>query len=258
MMPAHLCLSLGPYVHVLSVGPEIEALTGLRPDDFLSGRVTLAGRLHPEDQATVRALLAPDLDPPQGSVTLRLRQAGGQVRRVKAAYRKVRALGDIVLLDLQLHDAGEVIAAQDSPRTIAGTPAAAPVASPPKGGDALALLSDIPGLDVATGVRLLAGHSALYLRLLRKFIDGQADAPARIDSGIARGDWDGAERTAHTLKGVSAQIGAGEVRLAAEQLEHAMRRREPAARLDELQAQLAATLAGLIDALKAGLPEAPR
>ena len=118
------------------------------------------------------------------------------------------------------------------------------------------VLDGIPGLDVKLGLHLVMDRDALYLSIMEKFVEGQADAPARIGAAIAAADWPTAEREAHTLKGVSAQIGAGDLRGMAEQLERAIRGREPVARLDELRAGVAAALGSLIGAIAERLPKA--
>ena len=58
-------------------------------------------------------------------------------------------------------------------------------------------------------------------------------------------DWELAERTAHTLKGVAAQIGALLLRDAALRLEQVLRERRPAAELERLLEPAARQLSGL-------------
>ncbi|MBK5914055.1 PAS domain S-box protein [Rhodocyclus purpureus] len=134
-----------------------------------------------------------------------------------------------------------------------------PIAQPETATPGLAIqsLSEVTGLDAKQGLRLALGREALYLGLLAKFVAGQADAPARIAQALAGGDLAVAERLAHTLKGVAAQIGAGDVRSLAEQLEHAIHNRAPTVLLEKLQAQTVTALAVLIEALSACLPQAP-
>ena len=120
----------------------------------------------------------------------------------------------------------------------------------------LAKLAGINGLDVSVGLRQALGREALYVNLLRKFVAGQADAPARIAAAMALTDWTTAARIAHTLKSVSAQIGAGEVRALAERLEHALRDRESTETISKLRVELSATLSPVITAIAAGLPSA--
>ena len=116
-------------------------------------------------------------------------------------------------------------------------------------------LADIAGLDIALGRRQALGRDTLYIRLLRQFVSGQADAAARIASALAAADWTGAERAAHTLKGVAAQIGATELRPLAERLERAIHNHSPMSLLETLQAETAGALADLIEAISAHLPQ---
>ncbi|WP_296701731.1 CHASE domain-containing protein [Thiocapsa sp. UBA6158] len=118
-------------------------------------------------------------------------------------------------------------------------------------------LEGITGLDVAAGLRHAMGRDALYRNLLTRFVAGQADAPERIAADLAAGDWARAERTAHTLKGVAAQIGAEALRSLAEPLEQAIRERAAEERLQTLRSQIACLLAPLIAAISAKLQQQP-
>ena len=110
-------------------------------------------------------------------------------------------------------------------------------------------LEHIPGLDVATALRLARGRKALYVKLLRKYAADQQDFVAQLDSALERGDRAGAVRLAHTLKGVSAQVGAQTVRALAEVLERAIQEGEPAPVFDSLKSQIAETLDRLLPAI---------
>jgi two-component system sensor histidine kinase/response regulator len=112
----------------------------------------------------------------------------------------------------------------------------------------------IAGLDLAAGLRQALGRDGLYHNMLQKFVTGQADTPERLASALGAGDWVEAERVAHTLKGVAAQIGAKELHWLAERLEHAIHKREPETRLAELQSTIADPLKGLIKAITTRLP----
>ncbi len=116
-------------------------------------------------------------------------------------------------------------------------------------------LAGISGLDAAEGLRLV-GSEAVYHDMLGKFVSGRADMAAHIALAIAESDWEKAERIAHMLRGTAAQIGAGELRAIAEQLENAIRNREPAGRLAVLQADIASALSALVEAIGAKLPAA--
>ena len=112
-------------------------------------------------------------------------------------------------------------------------------------------LADIPGLDSALGLRQVLGREALYASLLRKFVSGHGRLLERLEQALRQENWVLLEREAHTLKGVSAQIGAGEVRQVAETLERAVHFREPRPRIDALLADLGRLLPPLVQAIAA-------
>ena len=108
------------------------------------------------------------------------------------------------------------------------TPAAPPPGmAPPADGDerqrVLPRLRTIPGLDIDTGLALTNDRAALYLNLLRRF----CSCPVAKESGLRQafdaGDAHAAEREAHTLKGIAAQIGAGLLTQAAQSIEERLR-----------------------------------
>ncbi len=136
-------------------------------------------------------------------------------------------------------------------------PAAAGEAGPAGGADMpadLAPLAGVPDLSVEDGVRNALGRASLYLALLGRFVAGQRDFPAHFASALAEGDMVSAERFAHTLKGLAAQIGAHALGDLAEQLEKAVRTRAAAVVLVPLQADVTRRLGGLLAALEAALP----
>ena len=132
--------------------------------------------------------------------------------------------------------------------------------------------SSLTLLDTAAGLKFALGKSSLYARILRKFADGQADAPARVAAALDRGDRKAAEIDAHTLRGLAAQIGATDLRAAAEALERGIRDGMARDRLDALLAEAEALLGPVLAALRsffaeraaqeesvpAGAAEAPR
>jgi two-component system, sensor histidine kinase and response regulator len=85
------------------------------------------------------------------------------------------------------------------------------------------ILPEIDGVDVAGGLKRVAGNKRLYRDLLLQFAAKQGDANAQISVAIESGDRKLAERIAHTVKGVAGNIGIGQVSTAAEKLERAIR-----------------------------------
>ncbi|HYH43358.1 MAG TPA: PAS domain S-box protein, partial [Burkholderiales bacterium] len=110
-------------------------------------------------------------------------------------------------------------------------------AAPKPASTATTDVADIPvvaGLDTVGGLKRLAGNAPLYVKLLRKYVEGQSGAARSIRDSLAAGDRKTAERIAHTAKGVSGNIGATEVEGEAAVLERAIEARS------ESEAQIAA------------------
>ncbi|WP_162241778.1 response regulator [Pseudorhodoferax sp. Leaf267] len=141
------------------------------------------------------------------------------------------------------------------PRPEMGATAAdpAPISAPLPEDVASLALDPIDGLDMRVGLRRALGKPALYRTLLEKFVAGQSGTPAAIDLALASGQHTTAERLAHTLKGVAANIGATELRQTAGQLEHALRERLPEQVVATHRAECDAQLAALLSALRAQL-----
>jgi two-component system sensor histidine kinase/response regulator len=115
----------------------------------------------------------------------------------------------------------------------------------------------VEGLNSAEGLLRVAGNRKLYLKLLRQFCVQQSDAPGQIAELLKTGDWPTAERTAHTVKGVAANLGVKTVQLAAGELEKAIHDGADAARLEPLHQQFVTALTPFVDRLRAALGEEP-
>ncbi|MFA7300314.1 MAG: response regulator, partial [Sideroxydans sp.] len=113
----------------------------------------------------------------------------------------------------------------------------------------------ITGLDMINGLRRVLGKKALYLSMLRKFVAGQKSSAADILKALDGDDLASAERLAHTLKGVSANIGAGDLQQLAGKFEAAIRERHPSNELDGLLKALKNLLNNLITQLEQKLPQ---
>jgi len=111
-------------------------------------------------------------------------------------------------------------------------------------------LPDVAGLDAAAGLKRVAGNRKLYLSLLRQFADKQADAGQRLAAALKAKDKAGAERIAHTIKGVAGSIGFDMLQDASAALEQAMKSGKGVkAAVSAFEAELARTIAVLKDAL---------
>jgi len=111
-------------------------------------------------------------------------------------------------------------------------------------------LPDVAGLDAASGLKRVAGNRKLYLSLLRQFAGKQADAGQRLAAALKAEDKAGAERIAHTIKGVAGSIGFEGLQDTSAALEKAMTSGKGVkAAVTAFEAELARTIAALNDAL---------
>jgi CheY-like chemotaxis protein/HPt (histidine-containing phosphotransfer) domain-containing protein len=116
------------------------------------------------------------------------------------------------------------LAAWVTPRE--GVPVAGPAtpAPPASASDATRPLENIQGIDVGAGLRRVAGNSKLYRKLLaasrKDFNEAGVEFRRLLEAGC---DAD-AMRLAHTVKGVSGNLGADRIRGAASALESALKR----------------------------------
>ena len=94
--------------------------------------------------------------------------------------------------------------------------------SPIKASDEV-VLPEIAGINLADGLKRVAGNRRLYRDLLGQFAAKQGDAAAQISTALESGDLELAERIAHTVKGVAGNIGITEVQSVAQKLEKALR-----------------------------------
>ncbi|QNM98764.1 response regulator [Chitinimonas koreensis] len=112
----------------------------------------------------------------------------------------------------------------------------------------------VDGLELESARRRVNGNEKLLLKLLRQYRRDQTAVPAEVRQAVDAGDYATAERLAHTLKGVSGNIGAEAVRQAADRLEAALHAQLPLAELEPLLEAVDQPLQQLAAALDAGLP----
>jgi HPt (histidine-containing phosphotransfer) domain-containing protein len=87
-------------------------------------------------------------------------------------------------------------------------------------------IPDLPGFDIESSMARVAGKKALYIDLLKRFYEGQANTANHIKQALQSNDHQLAERLIHTTKGVSGNIGALELHKASEMLEAAIKNRD--------------------------------
>jgi two-component system, sensor histidine kinase and response regulator len=119
-------------------------------------------------------------------------------------------------------------------------------------------LPEIGGIDTVGGLRRVVGNKNLYIDLLKRYSVGQRGAAAKIREALDGGDRALAERIAHTLKGVSGNIGATEAQAAAGELEAAIGGEQTGAAVPALLERLSSILSTTIEHIDSGLAEAKK
>jgi polar amino acid transport system substrate-binding protein len=114
--------------------------------------------------------------------------------------------------------------------------------------DDAALPDNLPGIDMRWGLERIGGNRHLFIRLLREFAATHGDAVQLIEQRLAEGDYNGARRILHTLKGVAGNIGALTLQREAARLEHALQAGEIKS-ADELPTAFRNTIVRLFDGL---------
>ncbi|HSW16472.1 MAG TPA: response regulator, partial [Ramlibacter sp.] len=117
---------------------------------------------------------------------------------------------------------------------------------------------EITAVDTRAGLAATMGNRDLYLRMLRRFLEGQRDFVRRFGQAQADAhDPAAARRAAHTLRGVAGNIGARAVQAGAGALEDACAEHAPAQRIQALLAELAATLQPVIAGIESAIGGVP-
>ena len=115
-------------------------------------------------------------------------------------------------------------------------------------------LPEISGLDQVQGLRHCVGNPDLYRRMVQQFCATMADAAQRITQALDTNVPALALREAHTLRGVSANIGAMHCRDLAAQIESALEVNTASPQVRTMVAALAAHLVDLVQAIRLVFP----
>jgi len=94
-------------------------------------------------------------------------------------------------------------------------------------------LQAIPHLSPEKGMATCQNNYALYLRLLRKFVSVESDFQHRFEASLQTNNLDGCQLMAHSLKGSSANIGALNIAIIAEEIESNVKGPESKAEFSE-------------------------
>jgi two-component system sensor histidine kinase/response regulator len=88
-------------------------------------------------------------------------------------------------------------------------------------------IGNLDVIEIADGLKRVAGNRALYRSLLLKFRQNQADAAEDIREALTAGDPGRARLIAHTVSGVAGSIGAKELQVAAATVEAGLKDPRP-------------------------------
>ena len=130
-----------------------------------------------------------------------------------------------------------------------------PARSPEHDVATLSRLSVIPGLDTDFGLKALNGKLAAYARLLRRYAVEHAGDMTKLRERLVAGDLGEVQRLAHSLKGVSGNLGATQVAQRAAGLEAAIKAGRDPAEIERLAAAVEAGLGTLAEAILSTLAE---
>ncbi|MBF0139199.1 MAG: response regulator [Magnetococcales bacterium] len=122
-----------------------------------------------------------------------------------------------------------------------------------RGKDIVLPLPPIPGIDLARGLRNVGGNTVLYRNVLLMFAHNQGGACQEMERCWASGNILMLERAAHTLKGVSATIGALELSGLAGKIEKQSRNPEGMKELRKLFGTTACELARIVSTIESTL-----
>jgi CheY-like chemotaxis protein len=108
-----------------------------------------------------------------------------------------------------------------SDRSSPTPPAPTPTRSAPT--SEMPLPDSLPGIALKKGLGRVNHKVPLFRKILKKFYEEYAHAPAEINTALEDGDAELARRLAHTVKGVAGNIGAEDLQAIAADLEDAIR-----------------------------------
>ena len=111
-------------------------------------------------------------------------------------------------------------------------------------------IPEIDGIDTHFGMKTTAGNLKLYKKLLGKFLDSQKDFGAKFRASLQDKDPTAPERTAHTLKGIAANLGAKSVQQHSASLEKACGKGEPEEELMKHLSSIEAALSPIMVSLE--------
>jgi CheY-like chemotaxis protein len=117
-------------------------------------------------------------------------------------------------------------------------------------------LPDLPGIDTKVALERLGGNTGLYISLLQGFVQQQATSNKTILTALSADDHVLAEREAHTVKGVAANLGMEALFKVSGALEAAIQAGDKGA-IDESHSHFTHELETTLQSIKTAFPELP-
>jgi PAS domain S-box-containing protein len=118
----------------------------------------------------------------------------------------------------------------------------------------LARLASVPGMNVASGLKVTRGKADKYLKLLSRFVEANAADMTQLAMSLGAGDHATAQRLAHSLKGAAATLGVENLAALAASLEMLLRTSPPGSVQSETIRPEMAAICREFTALAAALP----
>ncbi len=112
----------------------------------------------------------------------------------------------------------------------------------------------IADIDLVQGLRQCAGQRDLYFSLLHKFCASLGHDPAQLRRAVNSGDLALAQRAAHTLRGVAANLGALKCSALSSAVEQALGRKAPLPELEQLLQSLEQHALELVLEMRLAMP----
>lgn len=165
-------------------------------------------------------------------------------------YLKV-GMTDLIAKPIDPHTLFRILAANLEPLEAHEAPVIPPVVDD---GPLTELPLYIEGIDLKVGRSRLMGSDSRYARYLRLFAEHSVELPLQLQTALDARDLAGAQRLAHTLKGSAGQIGAEQVRVAAEAFEKAVTGGASTAALTEMVSAITEVLIQTVNGIYSALP----
>ncbi|QTN27335.1 response regulator [Rhodoferax sp. AJA081-3] len=242
------------------LGSDILTEAGIRVDLASNGEQAVAKVLHNPYDAVLMDWQMPVMD--GFEATRRIRAEPGfadlpilamTANAMSGDRERCLAVGmdDHIPKPIDVHQLLSTLARWIQRPALAAHPATA-MAVPETTIQAMQDLPHLPGVELGPALERLRGDVRQYHKLMLRFAQAHAQTPATLASQLQAGDYAEAQRLAHTLKGLAANLGAATLRQAAQALEQALERPDTAP-LAQLQGQVQDALDPLLEAVQAEL-----